>query len=154
MSLVAVIGSVAAVIAVVFMWIQLQGEIANRKEVDRLVLAREPRVEPLTPIIREGTGSFWVIVPIQNVSGSSSAIAHRIQASFTFSNDNLIKEVDASSFTVIGGGKGDYSVTLELNVLYPRSVIYATFLVEKKEIPEILISWAEETAWQTIPLQD
>lgn len=157
-----IIGSVAAVIAVFIMGGQLrfiseelQREIIRYEEIERTVLARKPDVVFLEPFIQPAAESFYVVVPIQNMATSNVAIAHRVQVAIAFSPDNLIKEVHAHPFIMIDGGEGSHSVNLELSVLYPRSVIYTSFLVANSEKPvDKSIGWAEETGVQSIPLKD
>lgn len=152
-SLASVIAATAAVVAVVFMWVQLRREIAKHEEMEDIVLAREPRVEWLTPIVLPAEESFRVIVPIRNSSMSDLASAHRVQVTFTFGRDNVISEIDPGPFRVIGGGKDKYNVTFEANVLPPLSVNYPSVIVKKKETPEVSIGVAEKTGWQNVPLK-
>lgn len=152
-SLATIIAAVAAVVAVIFMSVQLRREVAKHEEMEEIVLAREPKVEWLTPIVLPTEQSFRVIVPIRNTSMSDLATAHRVQVTFTFGKDNVISEIDPGPFTVIGGGKDNYNVTFEANVLPPLSVNYPSVIVKKKETPEVTIGVAEKTGWQSIPLK-
>ncbi len=147
------IAAVASVIAVIFLGIQLRGEIVKRENLENLVLAREPKVGYLKPFMQEAGESFWVVIPITNKAISVSGVAHRVQVSVTFGIDNPIKRIDADPFVVADGPKGGHSANLELSVLYPGTVVYASFLVENAQLPEqIVIGWAEKTGMQIIPL--
>lgn len=97
-----------------------------------------------SPLQTAETKSFWVMIPIINTSTTSWRATHRVRIVITFSESNLIKEIHAEPFEVTNGGKSSHTVTLELSVLYPGSVIYLSFLVGKSEIPEISIDWAEK----------
>lgn len=148
------IAAAASVIAVILLGMQLRQEVAKRENLERLVLAREAKVDHLKPFMQEAGESFWVVIPITNRATSASGIAHRVQVSVTFGIDNLIKRIDADPFVVVGGWVGGHSANLELSVLYPGTVIYVSFLVENAQLPEeITIGWAEKTGIQTIPLR-
>lgn len=126
--------------------------VAERTRINRAVYARSPNVEFLTPFVLPMEDFFTIVVPIRNSSASELAIAHKVKVTFTFDSDNPIREMDLGPFRIMDGGNGDYSVSLETNVLYPLSVAYPSVVVEKKEIPNITIGWAEQTGWQSIPL--
>lgn len=140
------------VIAVIITITALALTIAERTRINRAVYARSPNVEFLTPFALPMEDFFTVVVPIRNSSTSELAIAHNVKVTFTFDRDNPIREMDLGPFRITDGGNGDYSVSLETNVLYPSSVAYPSVVVEKKEIPNITIGWAEQTGWQSIPL--
>ncbi len=128
--------------------------ITERVRISSAIYARNPDVDYLEAFIQEAGESFWVVVPIINKSTSASAIGHRVQVSITFGIDNLIKRINADPFVVKSGWEDGHSANLELSVLYPGTVIYTSFLVEKPQLPEqIAIGWAEKTGIQTIPLR-
>ena len=158
-----VIASIAALGAIANWWMtrkhlrilreQLQIERQRRETLSEIVTKRKPLVKNLETIIESIGDSYRVIIPIANVSESSIAIAHKVRVVITFRPDNPIKDIDPGPLRILNGGKEHYSVTLEASALPPLySLLHPSIIVGKYDVPDIKLSWAEQTGYEAIPL--
>jgi len=147
------IGAVASILRFRQVRRQIAEERQERIKLGEAISRRKPKVIPLTPIVQPIAESYAVMVPIMNVSDSPAAVAHKVEVTLTFSANNLIQKVEGGQFLVSGGGPGERSVAFRIGALPPFcSVLHPYVIVSTYEEPRVNLTYAEETAIQTMPV--
>lgn len=151
-NILSIVAIVVSGLGVAMAFMMQSGLRAEKRKLANLLLARTPRVAALEAAIYPASPSYRVVMPIRNHAAAASALAHRIQVSLKFGADNRIVGVDSGPFRTIGESIGESSVTLELGVLPPLATQFVSVVIAKHEVPDVHVSWAEQTAWEGLPI--